>query len=108
MTYTFTPPTKPNGYRYLPDSTPLQKRLYKYMSAAEVGQTVWIDADGSVHQQEDPYLTTLLTAAQVFQGGHIYEVDDATAATLTAAGYTLTAAGSAYGAGTYGSGTYGG
>jgi hypothetical protein len=64
------------------------------------GGSVAATYNGDVQADRMPFITEYL-------GGHIYEVSDAEASVLTAAGYTLVKV-SGYGNGGYGTGRYGG
>lgn len=60
--------------------------LFRHYLPWEAGLNVFI-VDGVVTTVEPDY--TSVTPDHVFLGSHIYEVDDGTAALLTAAGYSL-------------------
>lgn len=91
-----------------PDTQPLQPRswakdallrFYTYPQALSIGVT----PDGTVEEFQYGIDDGYPQYAQVFLGGHVYPVDDATQALLTAAGY---GAGISYLLGSYDEGLY--
>lgn len=65
-------------------------------------------ASGIYTQVEDPAAEAVEAAEAAYLGGHVYEVTDEEAASLTAAGYGDWLRSAGYGSGLYGAGPYGG
>jgi hypothetical protein len=106
---TFTPPTQPDSVRGQMGSDDPADRLFRYYDPQEAGETVWKDPTGTWHQSVYPYHggnsyrtfhdgilisesfddpnESLANATQVYLGGHTYDVTDAIAAELIAAGF---------------------
>lgn len=100
---TFTPPTAAGNLVG-------EGRLWRFYGSWAEGQTVWKDALGTWHTQLNPYqggnthtvhdgdTTTVTTqtgvdelanADEVYHGGHVYEVTEAKATELIAAGFVV-------------------
>jgi hypothetical protein len=60
--------------------------LMRHFRPWDAGQNVWLMPGGVLTTREPERESD---AVRVFHGGHIHEVDDAEAALLTAAGFTL-------------------
>jgi len=89
---TFTPTTADGNPRADPHSGSARDRLMKFYGSNPTGVSVWKDQGGVWHQQQYPYHGRLdapgLAQAQLaFIGGHTYEISDAVAAELIAAGF---------------------
>lgn len=99
----FTPPTVADMGPVNPDTEGLQRRLFGFYKPHQRGINVWKLADGTYTQDQPwPLVTpqdakegvlpigttaTAVTYLIVYYGGHSYQVSDAEAAALTAAGY---------------------
>lgn len=108
MTHTFTPPSDGTGIGPVNPDTPERShwwRLRGYYKPTPVGVNVWKLPDGTYTQvQPYPLITpdqvrngevpingiSTATYVLVYLGAHTYEVSDAEAAALTAAGYAVT------------------
>ena len=82
----FSPPMGPGRPYALRQDRPYSS-LFRHYGAIPTGINVWIVGGGVTTVEPD---TAVVTPDQTFLGGHIYEVDAATAALLTAAGFTVT------------------
>lgn len=60
----------------------------RHFKARARGRTV-LRIDGAYATYDDPAESLIDSATEVYLGGHVYTVDAATAAALTAAGYTV-------------------
>ena len=85
---TFQPPTIHDVPRFLPESTPVQKRLMRYYRPLERGHSV-IKVGGHYVTVDVPDTTDLIEGRDFFLGGHIYSITDAVATALLADGYTV-------------------
>jgi hypothetical protein len=107
----FTPPTEADMLRGQVDSDDPSDRLFRYYQPQEAGATVWKDTQGVWHQSVYPYQggnsyrtfnngilvsetfddpdTAIATAQEVYLGGHTYEISEAKAAELIAAGFVI-------------------
>lgn len=83
----FTPPTAPLVPAALRPNHP-GYQLFKHYRPWDAGVNVWLLNDGTL-TPNDPADESLVR--RVFHGGHVHEVNDAEATTLTAAGFTVTA-----------------
>ena len=72
--------------RYYPRSR-VAHSLFRHYSPRARGRTV-IKVAGVYSTVDTPSQTLLDTASEVYLGGHVYEVTDAVATALAAAGYT--------------------
>jgi hypothetical protein len=86
MPYTFTPPTTPETPWVNAESPPLARRLFRYYGPTNRGRSV-LRIGGVYRTVDNPSQDLLATASEVYLGGHVYVVDDTTAAALSAAGY---------------------
>jgi hypothetical protein len=84
---TFTPPTLEDVPRWGPDTTEAEKAWLRHTRALPAGLTVLKKA-GVYTQHRTPDPALVAAADVVYVGGHVYQVDDAEAAALQAAGYT--------------------
>src|SRR5688572_1895906 len=103
---TFTPPTEDGVAWADPQSMDPADRLMRYYGTVETGVTVWRDSMGIYHRGQYPWaggatytthngpntLTTssqpgVLDAIEVYLGGHTYNITDAQALSLVAAGF---------------------
>lgn len=83
---TFRPPVAFNGARVLPTTTGPARDLWKHYGSRPVGQSV-LKLDGAYQTIQTPTQLQCAAATELYQGGHDYQIDSATAAALTAAGY---------------------
>jgi hypothetical protein len=85
----FEPPTTPQGGMYRPRDHRRGRRLFAQARNVDRGVTV-VKKDG-VYQTvaEGPDVAFLATCDEVYLGGHIYEVDVATATALEEAGFDV-------------------
>lgn len=60
--------------------------MFRRMSPLPVGQSV-LKTNGVYETVMTPTVDQIAAASEVYQGGHSYEVSDAVATALTAAGY---------------------
>lgn len=88
MPAAFTPPTIDDVPRYLPESTPVQKRLMRHYAPLARGRSVLL-VNGHYTTVDVPDTTGLTEGVHFFLGGHHYIVSDAMAAALFADGYTV-------------------
>ena len=86
---TFEPPIAYTVPRVLPDTRGVALALARNMNALPCGRTV-LKISGTYATYDAPDANTVASATEVYQGGHIYEVSDAVATALNAAGYTTT------------------
>jgi hypothetical protein len=82
----FLPPTAPLTPAAVKPNHP-GYTLFRHFRPWEAGQNVWLMPGGVITTNEPERESD---AVRVFHGGHIHEVNDAEAALLTAAGFTLT------------------
>lgn len=82
----FQPPVAFTQPRVLPSTKGPARALWRRYSARPVGRTV-LKINGTYGVYDTPTIDQVASASEVYQGGHVYEVDDATAAALTAAGF---------------------
>lgn len=101
----FEPPIVYANPAVLPNTRGTQRALFKYYGPYPVGQSV-IKVGGVYKTITSPDQLTLLTATEIYMGGHIYEISSATAAALVAAGYTVAGYTSTFGSGTFGAGGF--
>lgn len=87
---TFEPPVAYDLPRVLPGSRGPGYWLFRHFSPLPRGRTVLKSADGTYRTVDNPTQLEVLEAAVAYLGGHVYDVDAAEAAALTAAGYTVT------------------
>lgn len=88
---TFQPPyadTLPPTVPGIPGNDPAAYRLLRHFKNRAHGQTVLL-LDGAYVTLEHPSQNQLDAATEVYLGGHVYEVSDGVAASLTAAGFTV-------------------
>lgn len=89
-TFSFTPPYVLDLPPVLPETRGLQRALWRYAPNRPRGRTV-IKENGTYTTLDAVVLTPERVAAAqaLYLGGHVYAVDEAEAASLTAAGYTV-------------------
>ena len=97
MPSTFTPPTAQRTPAVLPSTRGVQYLLYRHVRPLEQGLNLWKMPDGSYLLDQQPrhlsnpdpvnHADDANTPVLTYYGGHIYQVSDAEAAALTAAGY---------------------
>lgn len=87
--YRFTPPTAEQGGMYLPYDQRRGRRLFA--QARNVPRGVTVVKRAGVYQTVDqgPDVAFLDTCEEVYLGGHSYEVNEATAQALVAAGFEV-------------------
>lgn len=84
---TFFPPVTYNATpKYHPNDVPWMKRLRARQSGELTGISVWILKDGTVTETQPWDNDTL---ERVYLGGHFYQISNAEAAILIAAGYQM-------------------
>lgn len=92
MPAVFEPPTIEDVPRYLPDSTPVQKRLMRYYSRLPRGRSV-LKVAGHYVTVDNPTTADQIAAGREghewFLGGHVYIIDDDIGTALEADGYTV-------------------
>lgn len=69
--------------------SPLATMLFRHYKSRARGPNLWKLVDGT-YTYNQPYPLDETTISITYYGGHIYEVTDAEAAALTAAGFTVT------------------
>ena len=89
---TFTPPVLNRVPAVLPDTRGLALLLYRHVAPLAQGLNVYKYADGTYVVDRDPEHTTAEFAIDTapvitYYGGHVYQVTDAEAAELSAAGF---------------------
>jgi hypothetical protein len=82
----FVPPTAPLVPTTVKPNHPGHS-LFRHYKPWDAGQNVWLMPGGVITTREPEQESD---AVRVFHGGHVHEVDDAEAALLVAAGYTVT------------------
>lgn len=97
MPQTFTPPTLERVPSVLPDTRGVQFALFRYVHPVAQGLNVWKMPDGSYLLDQQPqqlsnpdpvnHANDAVTPVITYYGGHTYQVTDAEAAALTAAGF---------------------
>lgn len=86
MPFRFSPPSYATGESVAPGMDRVTAALCGHFVAHRRGVSVR-KVGGAYVEAREPYLDDLLAADVVYLGGHFYEVSDAEAAALTAAGY---------------------
>ena len=86
MAWRFSPPSVNDGAPYRADADEVTQRLWGHFSRHNTGVSV-LKTGATYVDQQYPYQDDLDAADVVYLGGHIYDVSDAEAALLIAAGY---------------------
>lgn len=89
---TFSPPSFATGETDAPGMDAAARALFGHFASHRRGFTVR-KVNGSYVQSTETYLDDILAADVVYLGGHVYEVSDAEADDLVAAGYTVSGVG---------------
>lgn len=84
---TFTPPVTDGLAVADRNKRDVANRLFSFFGSWAQGKTVWRDSVGVWHESAWPDNADLIDAQVVYDGGHVYEVTDAEAAELIAAGF---------------------
>lgn len=86
---TFRPPTLNDMPAVLPETRGPQRRLFRYFGGNPRGVSVVFSATGHYVTVDTPSADLLVGAEGTlwFLGGHVYTIDSAIAALLTADGY---------------------
>lgn len=85
----FQPPTVDDVPRVLPETRGVAFLLMRHYSELPRGRSV-VKIGGAYRTLDNPEEATLGLATEVYLGGHIYDITDAVAAALIAAGYVVT------------------
>lgn len=91
----FTPPIVLENPPVLPETRGIERRLFRYLGAQPVGQSV-VKVNGVftvVPTPDQLLLEGLVDGVDYFLGGHEYVVTGALATALAAAGYTISTEG---------------
>lgn len=86
---TFSPPTVNDLPSILPSTRGIQYRSWRYYGGNPRAHSV-LRIAGVYQTIDSPSQLVVDSATEVYIGGHIYTVSDATAAALIAAGYVVT------------------
>jgi len=84
---TFSPPAVYDVPRVTVDSVDPGRQLFKRYSALPRGRSVLHMRDGTFIELDNPTGDQIAAALFAYIGGHIYDITDAEAALLVAAGY---------------------
>ena len=98
MTQTFTPPVTRRLPSVLPDTRGVALALFRHVRGVDQAVTVWKMPDGSYRTDQQPQQLSnpdplrhdndAETPVFTYYGGHTYQVSDAEAALLSAAGFS--------------------
>lgn len=95
---TFTPPASAGAVPNVTEGTladlraevrGVSRRLFRRVQRNDRGQVV-LKISGTYQTYDDPDSNTIASASEVYLGGHTYQVTQAVADALTAAGYAVT------------------
>lgn len=96
MPFRFEPPTRElmRNYEVEPDQVrpvPRSSRgLFKFIRRGGSGLSVLKQLNGTYVTKEEPTANEIVASLVAYIGGHVYSVDETEAASLTAAGFTVT------------------
>jgi hypothetical protein len=88
MAWRFSPPSVNDGAAYRADADVVTRKLWGHMARHNTGVSI-LKTNGVYVEQQYVYHDDVVAADIFYQGGHIYEVDDAEAQALVNAGYDV-------------------